>query len=289
MDRKKFLKSIGVVTLGITSLPMLESFSQKLEKSERMPVLFVGHGSPMNAILENEFTKTWENMGKTLPRPQAILCVSAHWLTQGTHITAMEKPETIHDFGGFPQKLFDQQYPAPGSPEFAKETASLFDEGTVHLTQEWGLDHGTWSVLIKMYPNADIPVYQMSIDYSKSPQYHYELAKQLSTLRDHGVLIIGSGNIVHNLRQVNWHATKPYDWAVEFNEKIKNSILTGNHKDVINYQNLGSAAQLSVPSNDHYLPLMYSMGLIDRDKDEISVFNDAYDLGSVSMTGIKIG
>jgi 4,5-DOPA dioxygenase extradiol len=226
-------------------------------------------------------------MGRSLPRPKAILVVSAHWLTNGTKVTAMERPRTIHDFGGFPDELFAQQYPVPGSPELAKETQSLITRTKVQSDLEWGLDHGTWSVLLPMYPKADIPVFQLSIDYSKPPQYHYDLAKELASLRKKGVLIIGSGNIVHNLGMIDWGG-KAYDWAIEFDEKIKKFIDNGDHSSIINYQQMGRIAQLAVPTNDHYLPLLYALALQDKG-DALSYFNAKCEMGSMSMRSVKIG
>jgi 4,5-DOPA dioxygenase extradiol len=201
-------------------------------------------------------------------------------------VTAMEQPKTIHDFGGFPDELFAQQYPAKGSPEFAKETQALITKTKVQSDFEWGLDHGTWSVLLPMFPQADIPVYQLSIDYSKPPQYHYELAKELAELRKRGVLIVGSGNIVHNLRMIDWNG-KAFDWAIEFDEKIKKYIDEKNHNDIINYEKLGKLAQLAVPTNDHYLPLLYSLALQDK-KDSVKYFNDKCEMGSISMRSLII-
>lgn len=257
------------------------------ETGEMMPVLFMGHGNPMNAIEDNIYHRKWQQLGKELPKPSAILCVSAHWLTRGTYITAMEKPKTIHDFGGFPQELFDVQYPAPGFPKLADEVAAGITAASVGKSQDWGLDHGCWSVIMPMYPQADIPVLQFSIDYTRPPQYHYELGKQLAALRKKGVLIIGSGNIVHNLGLVNFSKTTGEDWAVSFNEKIKAYIRDRDHAAVINYTALGREAQLSVPTNEHYLPLIYALAL-QQDKDEISFFNDETLMGSLSMTSVLI-
>lgn len=264
----------------------IKDFSEEKPVEEKMPVLFVGHGNPMNAIDKNEFHNKWAELGKTLPKPKAILVVSAHWLTKGTKVTAMEKPKTIHDFGGFPDELFAQQYPVSGSPELAKETQLLVTKTKVQSDFEWGLDHGTWSVLLPMYPKADIPVFQLSIDYSQPSQYHYELAKELSALRKKGVLIIGSGNIVHNLGMVNRNG-KPYDWAIEFDEKIKKLIDEQNHSAVINYEKLGSIAKLAVPTNDHFLPLLYSLALQEKNE-AVSYFNEKIDLGSASMRSLII-
>lgn len=287
MDRRKFITNS---IMGIGAMTTLNSFVNLFNKEKFseaiMPVLFVGHGNPMNAIEKNEYNTSWNALGKNLPKPKAILCVSAHWLTSGTKVTAMEQPKTIHDFGGFPDELFAQQYPAKGSPEFAKETQALITKTKVQSDFEWGLDHGTWSVLLPMFPQADIPVYQLSIDYSKPPQYHYELAKELAELRKRGVLIVGSGNIVHNLRMIDWNG-KAFDWAIEFDEKIKKYIDEKNHNDIINYEKLGKLAQLAVPTNDHYLPLLYSLALQDK-KDSVQYFNDKCEMGSISMRSLII-
>lgn len=272
----------------MATLKDLHQATSALKTTEKMPVLFMGHGSPMNGIEDNIFSTTWEKMGRELPLPQAVLVVSAHWLTRGTAVTAMEKPQTIHDFGGFPQALFDVQYPAPGHPELAKETASIIKKTTVGLDHEWGLDHGTWSVVRRMYPKANVPVIQLSIDYNKGPQYHYELAQELAALRKKGVLIIGSGNMVHNLRILNWQTPESgYDWAIEMNEIFKNKIEHHDHQALINYEQLGQGAKLSIPTPDHYYPLLYTLGLQDK-TDTISFFNDQLSMGSVSMTSVKI-
>ncbi|QEE50580.1 4,5-DOPA dioxygenase extradiol [Flavobacterium alkalisoli] len=262
------------------------------EQDEKLPVLFIGHGSPMNGIEDNEFSQTWSKMGQGITRPKAVIVVSAHWLTRGTHITAMEDPKTIHDFGGFPQELFDVQYSAKGNPELAKETAKLITSTQVGLDHDWGLDHGTWTVVRHMYPNADIPVLQLSIDYSKPASYHYELAKQLSSLRKKGVLIIGSGNMVHNLRMIDWKKLNEpdygFDWAIEMNNVFKEKIADGNHKALMDYESLNKAAKLAIPTPDHYYPLMYILGLQDN-KDDLSFFNDKMVGGSLNMTSVKIG
>jgi len=260
--------------------------------TELMPVLFVGHGSPMNAIEVNEFVLSWRELGKTIPRPNAILCISAHWETSGTFITAMPRPSTIHDFGGFPQKLYNVQYPAPGSPELAFDVKRSIKSSAVGLDEKWGLDHGAWSVIRNIYPEADIPVLEMSMDYHKTPQDHYNLGKELALFRNKGVLIIGSGNIVHNLRMVSWeHADGPeygYDWALHANEIFKRLIISNNHKELINYSGLGSEVQLAVPTPDHFLPLLYSLAL-KKENESIVFFNDKSVMGSLSMTSVKIG
>lgn len=255
-----------------------------------MPLLFVGHGSPMNAIEDNEFSQRWFQMSKEIPQPKAVLCISAHWLTKGTYVTAMEHPETIHDFGGFPKALFDVQYPAPGNPALAKEVKELVTSTNVGLNHDWGLDHGTWSVVKQMYPNAKIPVLQLSIDYDKPAQYHFDLAKELATLRKKGVLIIGSGNMVHNLRMVAWDKMNEpnfgFDWAHEMNNKFKKNISGRNYQPLINYESLGAAAKLAIPTPDHYYPMIYSLGLIEK-SDDVSFFNDKAVAGSLTMTSFK--
>lgn len=260
----------------------------------RMPVLFVGHGSPMNAIEDNEFSRGWAEAAAKLPRPEMILCVSAHWETWGTLVTAMEKPRTIHDFGGFPQELYEVQYPAAGSKQLAEEVRSMVKGVPVNLDGDWGLDHGAWSVLRQMYPKADIPVVQLSLDYTKPPQAHYDLGKELASLREQGVLILGSGNIVHNLGRVvlpgGWgDFNQPYalDWAVEASEILKKLIETDNHAALINYKKLGEAVQLAIPTPEHYLPLLYILAL-KQDGEKITLFNDQYLAGSLTMTSLVI-
>lgn len=290
MRRDRFLK-LGATALLAPIAMKLEAFTAAISEQKYdgdiMPVMFAGHGNPMNAILKNEFHNTWQRLGKELPRPKAILSVSAHWLTHGTYVTAMEQPKTIHDFGGFPKALFDQQYPAPGAPDLAKETAKLVKSALVQQDQQWGLDHGTWSVLLPMYPEANIPVYQLSIDYYQPAEFHYKLASELYELRKRGVLVVGSGNIVHNLGMVDFEGKRTYDWAVEFDEKIKDFIDKGDHESIIRYDKLGSIARLAVPTNDHYLPLLYTLGL-QRKNEEVRYFNDKMDAGSVSMRSLII-
>jgi 4,5-DOPA dioxygenase extradiol len=266
-------------------LQELKKITDDLGRTERMPLLFVGHGNPMNAIEENKFSNTWKEFGKMLPKPAAILSVSAHWLTRGTKVTAMERPKTIHDFGGFPEKLFEQQYPAPGAVEFAKKTQALVTKQHIVLDDDWGFDHGTWSVLIQMYPQADIPVFQLSIDYNQSMEYHYEIAQQLQILREKGVLIIGSGNIVHNLHAINFTSNQPYDWALEFDSTISKWIESGNHQAILDFQKLGTLAKNAHPTYDHFLPLMYVLGFQNK-KDSPTFFNSDFDMSSVSMRSV---
>ncbi|MES2003319.1 MAG: 4,5-DOPA dioxygenase extradiol [Bacteroidota bacterium] len=277
----------------MTTLAAFKNFTNNLPEQEQlMPVLFVGHGSPMNGIEDNEFSQRWTQMAKEIPIPAAVLVVSAHWFSKGTSITAMDFPKTIHDFGGFPKELFDVQYKAPGNPTLANETVSLIHSAKVELDHDWGLDHGTWTVVRHMYPEAKIPVLQLSIDYTKGPQYHYDLAKELYALRKKRVLIIGSGNMVHNLRMVAWDKMNEpgygYDWALQMNDRFKNLITTGDHKLLIKYESLGKEALLAIPTPEHYLPLLYTLGL-KGNKDHISFFNDKAVAGSLTMTSLKIG
>lgn len=270
----------------------LYTWGQAQGATETMPVLFLGHGSPMNAIEENPFVRSWRNIANTFEKPKAILCISAHWETRGTKVTAMPQPPTIHDFGGFPKALFDVQYPAPGSLTLATEVQHTIEKTKVGLDYEWGLDHGAWSVIKHLYPDADVPVLQLSLDYTQGPQYHYDLAKQLQTLRQKGVLIVGSGNVVHNLRTLAWHTINQpsygYDWAISANEKVKALAQAGNHAALIKYEKLGTDVQMAVPSPDHYLPLLYVLAL-QQQHESLSIFNDANVLGSIAMTSFKIG
>ena len=288
MQRRKFITalSLSALTPLAMNLQGLKNLADSLPATERMPVMFAGHGSPMNAIEKNEYSNTWANIGKQIQTPKAILCVSAHWQTNGTKITAMEMPPTIHDFGGFSQALFDVQYAAPGSPAMAQATIDLVKNTQIVSDYDWGLDHGCWSVLKPMFPDAKIPVLQLSLDFYMTPQQHYDLGKQLFELRNKGVLIIGSGNIVHNLGMIQWSETA-YDWAIEFDTQIKKLIDSGDHAAIINYKNLGKAAQLSIPSNEHYLPLLYSLALQDS-KDNLSYFNESVGMGSMSMRSVML-
>ena len=294
MNRKKFLQSVSLLGLAGITLKMnaLNQVLNYWKSTDPVPVLFLGHGSPMNAIEENEFVKGFRETGKSLPRPAAILCVSAHWETQGTYVTAMEHPATIHDFGGFPRELYAVEYPAPGSPELATETKSLVKKANIGLDQKWGLDHGCWSVVKHLYPDADVPVIQMSLDHTRDARYHYDLAKELSTLRRKGILIIGSGNMVHNLRMVAWDRLNDdeygYDWALEASASMKKFILNGDHQPLINYKSQGKAFDLAVPTPDHYLPLLYALAL-KEENDKVSLFNDKAIAGSLTMTSVRVG
>ncbi|MGY6647595.1 4,5-DOPA-extradiol-dioxygenase [Wenyingzhuangia sp. IMCC45574] len=289
MNRKNFIKqaTASIITLPFMKLNALSSLKDNLKSTPKMPLLFVGHGSPMNAIVQNQFHKKWQILGKSLPNPKAILVVSAHWLTEKkTKVTAMKTPQTIHDFGGFPEELFNQQYPAPGSPEMAQLTIDEIHSTIVHKDMDWGLDHGTWSVLKPMFPTANIPVFQISIDSTKPMEFHYNLGKELNTLRKKGVLIIGSGNIVHNLKKLN--SENPiYDWAQEFDQKIKGFIDQRDFTSVLDFQKLGNLAQLAHPTYDHLLPLLYTLGAMDKDEN-LAYFNDEFDMGSISMRSLLI-
>ena len=291
MNRRDFLKYLSLVTIAGCDMNIKEfgNILQGKAESGKMPAVFVGHGNPMFAITDNPYKSKWEELGKKFPSPKAILCVSAHWLTKGTAVTMTDKPKTIHDFGGFPEELFQQQYPAPGSPTYAKLAIETVKATNVLEDYEWGLDHGTWAVLKSMFPKADIPVFQMSIDYYKSLQFHFDLGKELSSLRSKGVLIIGSGNVVHNLRQVRWQENaQPFDWAVEFDAIVKKCIEDNNAKPLLEYQKLGQIATLAHPTNEHYLPLLYILGLRDN-SDQFQFFNDSIDMGSMSMRSVVFG
>ncbi|AYO39898.1 4,5-DOPA dioxygenase extradiol [Serratia sp. P2ACOL2] len=258
--------------------------------SSRMPALFLGHGSPMNALEENRYTQAWRHLGETLPRPKAIIAVSAHWYTRGTAVTAMEKPRTIHDFGGFPQALFDTRYPAPGSPALAAQIQQVLAPITFTADDsEWGLDHGTWGVLIKMYPEADIPIVQLSIDGTKPAEYHYELGRKLAVLRDQGVMIVASGNVVHNLRMVKWQGdATPYPWATSFDRFVRDNLnYQGDNHPLVNFMQHEGAA-LSNPTPEHYLPLLYVLGSWDG-KEAITLPVEGIEMSALSMLSVQVG
>lgn len=277
---------------SLNSLHALGNWSDQLPDTELMSVLFLGHGSPMNAIEDNTFVRGFRQIATELPHPAAILCVSAHWFTRGTLVTAMEQPRTIHDFGGFPKALFDVQYLAKGHPQLASETRQLLGESLVAADYQWGLDHGAWTVIMHLFPKADVPVIQLSIDYTKPASWHFDLASRLQALRKKGVLIIGSGNIVHNLSLVDFgQIDRPdygYDWAREARSKINDRILARDFESIINYAQLGRSVQLAAPSPDHFLPLVYALGL-SAQKEPIHLFNDQMVGGSLSMTSLRIG
>lgn len=272
------------MTLDPTLLELNAAFP---DSDEKMPVLFVGHGSPMNAIEDNEFSCAWDRVGETLPRPNAILCISAHWESAGTLVTAMAQPQTIHDFYGFPPELYEKTYPAPGSPELARLVQATVKKAAVRLDETWGLDHGAWSVLCRLFPKAGVPVVQLSLDRTRAPAFHYALGKELRRLRNKGILIVGSGNMVHNLRLMAWQ-DEGYDWAIEFDGTLEQLILSGDHDSIVNYHNLGKAARLAVPTNEHYLPLLYVLALQDR-QEPVCFFADRVTLGAISMRSLWIG
>jgi 4,5-DOPA dioxygenase extradiol len=291
MNRSSFIKIISLMGIA-TSVKGLSALKNHLPNTSKMPVLFLGHGSPMNAIEENEFVTNFRKIAKRIPKPQAILCVSAHWETKGTLVTAMANPKTIHDFGGFPKALFDVQYPARGSRIIAEEMQNIIKNTQVGLDYDWGLDHGCWSVVKHLYPNADIPVLQLSLDYLKDPAAHYALGKELQELRNKGILIIGSGNIVHNLGALAWDKMNEpnyaFDWNIEARTNINKFILDQNHQELINIRKKGRAYELAIPSMEHYLPLLYILGLQNK-SESIELFNDVAVAGSLSMTSVAIG
>lgn len=253
-----------------------------------MPALFLGHGSPMNVLDDNDYTRAWRRLGEALPRPQAIVVVSAHWYTRGTGVTAMERPQTLHDFGGFPQALYDTHYPAPGSPALAQRLVELLAPVP---KEAWGFDHGSWGVLIKMYPNADIPMVQLSVDSTKPAAWHFEVGRKLATLRDEGVMLVASGNVVHNLRTVRWHGDNiPYPWAASFNDFVKANLTWQGPVEqhpLVNYlQHEGGA--LSNPTPEHFLPLLYVLGAWDG-KEPITIPVDGIEMGSISMLSVQVG
>lgn len=293
MNRNDFLQKLLLLPLGGLIKPSIAMTTEANNLPEgKMPVLFLGHGSPMNAIEENDFVAEFRKQAQKMAKPKAIICVSAHWETNGTFLTAMEKPKTIHDFGGFPKALYEVQYPAAGHPELARKTKELVHSTEVGLDLNWGLDHGAWSVLKHLYPAADVPVIQLSLDYRKPPAYHYALAKELAQLRKQGVLIVGSGNMVHNLGLVAWNRLNEdnyaYDWALEASSKMRQWILDGNHQALVNFGSQGKAFQLAIPTPEHYLPLLYILALKDKNE-AVNLFNDKALGGSLTMTSVRIG
>ena len=289
MNRRTFI-GMGISAGTMIGINEWLKFSEVSKQEDvEMPVLFVGHGSPMNALEDNIYSREWKRIAAQIPVPQAILCISAHWLTKGSFVTAMEKPRTIHDFGGFPRELFEVEYPAPGQPSLAASTRQLLNEIELGLDYQWGFDHGSWSVTRQMYPEANIPMLQLSIDYNKPADYHYRLAKALAPLRRQGVLIIGSGNIIHNLGIMDFSMKAGgYDWAIELNEQIRKNLEQRNHDYFVNYQNMGKAASLAIPTPDHFYPLLYILGLQNQQESQ-EIFNDSLIGGSISMTGLYIG
>jgi 4,5-DOPA dioxygenase extradiol len=256
----------------------------------RLPAIFFGHGNPMNALLTNEYTLAWKQIGESVERPRAILSVSAHWFVPETGVTIATAPRTIHDFGGFPSALYDLRYPAPGDPQLARRLQTMLAPLPVKLDESWGIDHGTWSVLRHVYPEADVPVVQLSIDETQPPSFHYEIGRRLAELRDDGVLIVGSGNIVHNLHAYSWgrHAPEPYDWAIRFEEQARQMLLASEHKPLIHYDSLGRDAGLSIPTPDHFLPLLYVIATAQKD-DRVTFPVQGVDGGSISMLAVQVG
>ena len=293
MQRDSFLRLMGLSSIGlsISGLSSLIDFSTSLERTDKMPTLFIGHGSPMNAIEKNTFVNRIQQLHSQLPVPKAIICISAHWLTNGTYVTAMENPKTIYDFHGFPKELYEVDYPAPGSPELAASISSIVEDIQIHHDLSWGLDHGTWSILRNIYPSANIPVLQLSIDWKKPLDFHVMLAKKLRMLRERGVLIIGSGNIVHNLGLVDFSKLNQvgygFDWAIEAREFVNDKILKSDLNSLLKYQNGPNYLKLAIPTPDHYIPLLYVLGL-RRNDDELTFFNDELIAGSLSMTSIML-
>lgn len=288
MNRRKFLRNAGIILTGMETLGSLKKFTDAFPDNEKvMPVIFVGHGSPMNGIRENAYSRTWKEWGKMIPQPDTVVCISAHWLTNGTYVTAMEKPKTIHDFGGFPDELFKVQYPAKGNQKLASEIKNNIAKTSVGLDHDWGLDHGCWTVLRHMYPEATIPVLQLSIDYAKPAAWHFALAEELKTLRKKNILLIGSGNMVHNLGMIAWNKPESFafDWALEMNHTFKKIIDQRNFKTLFDYEKHGTFWKLAIPTPDHYYPLIYTLGLTDA-KDSFNFYNDSVIMGSISMTSL---
>jgi len=288
MNRRNFITQSLHVAIAMAGLQNLyKSLGKSNGNGIVMPVYFIGHGSPMNAIEDNLFTRGWKHAAAHIPRPAAILCISAHWETKGSFVTAMDHPRTIHDFYGFPDALFRKSYPAPGAPEFATLTIDQVKKTHIERDFEWGLDHGTWSVLCRMFPMADIPVYQLSLDATKPAKWHYELGRELAELRKRGVLIIGSGNMVHNLRLMRMDI-EGFEWAEEADAKLATLISKNDDEGVVNFTSTGRAAELAVPTNEHFLPLLYTLGLRGKN-DQVSFFNDKLVMGSISMRSLRIG
>jgi 4,5-DOPA dioxygenase extradiol len=258
--------------------------------TEAMPAIFFGHGNPMNALMDNAYSRAWANIGEELPRPKAVLAISAHWYLPATAVTSEQSPRTIHDFGGFPKELYEVQYPAPGSPELARRVQELLSPTEVAPDQRWGLDHGTWSVLCHVFPQADVPVVQLSLDETQPPEFHYELGQRLAPLRDEGVLVMGSGNLVHNLHTYAWGGRhlEPFDWAIRFEERARQALLTGDDHALVAYESLGRDATLSIPTPDHYLPLLYVIAT-RREGEPVSFPVEGVDGGSVSMLTVRLG
>lgn len=292
MKRRNFIKTLGLspAILGGMKLTELGRITYEFSSTKKMPVLFIGHGHPMNAILDNDFTRRLTQLGNEIERPNAVLVISAHWETSGTYVSTNPWPKTIYDFGNFDKRLFEIKYEPSGHPDLAQEVINLVDIDQVQEDQTMGLDHGTWTILKYIYPKADIPVFQLSINYQKSPDFHFQLGKEILALRQRGVLVVGSGNIVHNLGRLDWHDidATPHDWALEFDNKVKNLIDLRQFDSLVNYHTLGESARLSIPSNDHYLPMLYTLGLVDK-KDHIEHIYEGYQYAGVGMRCFRVG
>lgn len=289
MNRNNFLKTIGLTAFSLSYMKLnaLNNLANSFSNTPLMPALFLAHGHPINAILDTNFTRALGEINKEIEKPNAIMVISAHWETKGTYVSVNPFPKTIYDFGNFDSRLFDIKYEPNGHPELAKEVTNL--NHSIKKDDQMGLDHGAWTVLKFLYPKADIPVFQLSIDYSVSPQQHFELAIQLKELRKKGVLIIGSGNIVHNLKKLDWsnQNAKPFDWALEFDLKVKQKLEQQQLMDLVNYQNIGKSALLSIPTNEHYLPMLYILGLMEKGE-KVTHLYEAYEFGGISMRSFKI-
>lgn len=290
MTRRNFLHTTMTAAFaGTTGLSSLNAYTTT-PATPRMPVLFAGHGSPMNGIENNDITRGWQQMVQGMPQqPAAVVFVSAHWETRGTWVTAMDSPKTIHDFGGFPPELFAVQYPAPGSPQLAEQIAQAVPPPAIGTTQEWGLDHGSWTVARHMYPAATVPMLQLSLDVRKTPEQNYQLAQQLRPLRERGILFIGSGNVVHNLRMLNWQSPgRGFDWAVATDTRMRDLMNAGNHQALVQWQKLGAEAEMAINSAEHYLPLLYILGLMHEHEQPV-YYNEVMDMGSISMRSLRAG
>jgi 4,5-DOPA dioxygenase extradiol len=292
MERKQFLKFLALAPFTSAAMKLidLKNITDSFTKSAKMPVLFIGHGHPMNAILDNNFTQSLTKLGKSIEKPNAVLVISAHWETVGTFVSTNPFPRTIYDFGNFDKKLFDIKYEPKGHPELAKELIKTVETVKIKEDNSMGLDHGAWTVLKFIFPKADVPVFEMSMDYSKEPEFHYSLGKELAKLRKKGVMIICSGNIVHNLNILDWNNinAKPFDWNVEFDNLVKKNIDNRTFNPLVNFQNLGKAAKLSIPTTDHYYPMLYSLGMVQKDE-PIKHIYEGYQYGGISMRCFKIG